>query len=78
MTWDDEFRSLSESELTESGIGRWVEPVVWKYTTDLESVLPPELWNKYSRVFTAIWIASAFKGATGPDKLLTDIGMKFN
>lgn len=74
LTWDDEFRSLREEDLRKAGVGRWIEPVIWKYTPDINSALPPELWDKYSTIFPAVWIASAFKGATGPDKLLTDIG----
>ncbi|XP_049810705.1 hexosaminidase D-like [Schistocerca nitens] len=73
LTWDDEFRSLREEDLRRAGVGRWLEPVIWKYTPDINAALPPELWDKYSAIFPAVWIASAFKGATGPDKLLTDI-----
>lgn len=32
-----------------------------------------ELWNRYSEVFDSIWVASAFKGATGPCMFATDI-----
>lgn len=31
------------------------------------------MWDKYAAVFPAVWIASAFKGATGSDKYITDI-----
>jgi hexosaminidase len=33
----------------------------------------PQVWDKYAEVFPAVWIASAFKGATGSDKYITDI-----
>nr|CAD7454944.1 unnamed protein product [Timema tahoe] len=72
LTWDDEFRDLTETELHESNVAHWVEPVVWKYTPDV-AILTSEMWDKYSSVFPAVWIASAFKGATGPDKYVTDI-----
>lgn len=74
LTWDDEFRKVTLQELTESGIGTLVEPVVWKYTPSIDSFLPDLLWDKYATVFNCVWIATAFKGATGPDKYLTDIG----
>nr|CAD7260043.1 unnamed protein product [Timema shepardi] len=74
LTWDDEFRDLTETELHESNVAHWVEPVVWKYTPDV-AILTSEMWDKYSSVFPAVWIASAFKGATGPDKYVTDINM---
>ena len=32
------------------------------------------LWEKYSENFKHIWVASAFKGATGPCVFATDIG----
>ena len=40
MMWDDEFRSLSEPQLTKSGIGRLVDLVVWNYkpTVRIDSV----------------------------------------
>jgi len=33
----------------------------------------PQVWDRYAAVFPAVWIASAFKGATGSDKYITDI-----
>jgi len=33
----------------------------------------PQVLDKYAAVFPAVWIASAFKGATGSDKYITDI-----
>lgn len=73
LTWDDEFRNLPESELQESRVSRWLEPVVWKYTPDVLSSITTDIWEKYISIFPHIWIASAFKGATGPDKYVTDI-----
>ncbi|KAJ9592969.1 hypothetical protein L9F63_015339 [Diploptera punctata] len=73
LTWDDEFRDLSASELVEWGIPKLLEPVVWKYTPDVVNSIASEVWNKYAAVFPAVWIASAFKGATGSDKYITDI-----
>lgn len=33
-----------------------------------------DLWEKYSNVFPKIWIASAFKGATGSCQILPVVG----
>lgn len=73
LTWDDEFRKISLQDLTDSGIGSLVEPVVWKYTPNIDTFLPDAMWDKYATVFKSVWIATAFKGATGPDKYITDI-----
>ena len=32
-----------------------------------------DMWDRYSQVFTHVWAASAFKGATGPCQSATDI-----
>uniref|UniRef100_A0A1B6ENS6 beta-N-acetylhexosaminidase n=1 Tax=Cuerna arida TaxID=1464854 RepID=A0A1B6ENS6_9HEMI len=73
LMWDDEFRKMTLQELIDSNIGSLIEPVVWKYTPTVDVYLPAEIWVKYSSVFGSVWIASAFKGATGPDKFVTDI-----
>lgn len=31
------------------------------------------MWDKYAAYFECLWIATAFKGATGPCKFATDI-----
>lgn len=33
-----------------------------------------EMWTRYSKVFPGLWVASAYKGATGPCMVATDIG----
>ncbi|GLH02851.1 Hexosaminidase domain-containing protein [Gryllus bimaculatus] len=73
LTWDDEFRKVSEEVLQESRVSQWLEPVVWKYSPDLVTSIGSDIWEKYISVFPAVWVASAFKGATGPDKYVTDI-----
>lgn len=72
LMWDDEFRSMSAKQLKDSRIAEFVEPVVWKYTKEVFEELGPSLWNMYAIVFPKIWIASAFKGATGSDQYLTN------
>lgn len=73
LMWDDEFRKMSVDELLESRIGSLVEPVVWKYARDVRADLGPALWDTYAEVFPKLWIASAFKGATGSNQYVTDI-----
>lgn len=73
LMWDDEFREISPQEIRESGLDRLVEPVVWKYTTDPAAALTDQLWESYASVWPAVWIATAFKGATEPDRYYTDI-----
>jgi len=33
-----------------------------------------DIWQRYMQVFDGLWVASAFKGATGPVAIATDIG----
>ena len=73
LMWDDEFREISSQDIIESGLHKLVEPVVWKYTPDPGSSLTDQLWENYASVWPSIWIATAFKGATEPDRYYTDI-----
>lgn len=73
LAWDDEFRQMSLEELLASNVGKVVEPVVWKYTSAIPVDLSLTMSEKYAEVFPNVWIASAFKGATGPDMIATDI-----
>lgn len=74
LMWDDEFRAMSTKTLKQSHIADFIEPIVWKYTKDVYESLGPGLWNTYRTVFPKIWIASAFKGATGSNQYLTNTG----
>lgn len=73
LMWDDEFREISSEEIIDRGLHLMVEPVVWKYTTDPGVSLTDQLWESYASVWKNIWIATAFKGATAPDRYYTDI-----
>lgn len=75
LVWEDMFRTLSLSELFDSGISQWVEPVVWNYHPNILMHINSDVWSMYAHSFKNIWIASAFKGATGPDQLLTNFSM---
>lgn len=72
LMWDDEFRSMTIEQLQKSRIAEYIEPVVWKYTKEVFEDLGPSLWDTYKLIFPKIWIASAFKGATGSNQYLTN------
>ena len=65
LIWDDMLRHISDSAMTDYHIGELVEPMVWVYAEDVYRFVQPAIWSKYSRVFSGIWAASAFKGAFG-------------
>lgn len=65
LMWDDEFRSFNLRDLKNANLNEAVIPVVWKYTKEVYEDLGPSLWEVYAEVFPKIWVASAFKGATG-------------
>ncbi|XP_043678011.1 hexosaminidase D-like [Vespula pensylvanica] len=73
LMWDDEFREISPQEIIDKDLHLMVEPVVWKYTTDPGSTLTDQLWESYGAVWKSVWVATAFKGATAPDRFYTDI-----
>lgn len=73
LMWDDEFRNIEPQEIINKGLHKLIEPVVWKYTTDPSSTLTDQLWTNYASVWKSVWIATAFKGATAPDRYYTDI-----
>lgn len=73
LMWDDEFREISPQEIIDRGLHSMIEPVVWKYTTDPGTTLTDQLWESYATVWKQVWVATAFKGATSPDRYYTDI-----
>ncbi|KAF5307656.1 hypothetical protein FQR65_LT06711 [Abscondita terminalis] len=70
LMWDDHFRAMTPEDLILSKIGTLVEPVVWKYTSNVEESLHSTMWEMYAKVFPRLWVASAFKGATGSKRYL--------
>lgn len=71
IMWDDMLRFLEMPVLAESGLGSLVEIMVWHYLPTF--LLPPDIWDRLCKVFPNIWIASAFKGATGASVYATNI-----
>lgn len=65
IMWDDMLRGVPVSVLKNFGLGQYVEPMVWLYLAGDAFSLPEGMWDRYSAVFSSVWIASAFKGATG-------------
>lgn len=65
IMWDDMLRSIPNAVLKNYDLGQYVEPMVWLYFSAEAFQLPDGLWEKYSSVFSSVWIASAYKGATG-------------
>lgn len=55
-----------------SGLDKLVEPVVWFYRHDILDSVTLDTWKKYSRLFPGVWVASAFKGATGSAQYITN------
>ncbi|KAM4692197.1 hexosaminidase D [Rhinophrynus dorsalis] len=74
IAWDDMLRCASTQTLTESGVAPLLEPMIWDYTPNLDVEDRVSLVDKYQQCgFQKIWLASAFKGATGANQQLTHI-----
>lgn len=73
VIWDDMLRDMTLSELVESNIGHYVEPMVWVYALDIYHYISPQLWDTYAKVFHTAWAASAFKGAFGESLMLPPV-----
>lgn len=74
IMWDDMLRNMNEDVLAESGVAQVVEPMIWDYVSNLDVNNKIQLMEKYQRCgFSRMWLASAFKGATGVNQCLTNI-----
>ncbi|KAF7272012.1 hypothetical protein GWI33_015180 [Rhynchophorus ferrugineus] len=73
LAWDDHFRLLNYTNIMQSRLGSDFEPVVWQYRKDVYDELGPSLWNMYVKAFPNVWAASAFKGAIGSNKYVSDV-----
>lgn len=70
IIWDDMLRNVDVSILQEYYLDTLVEPMIWNYYRGVGFQLGGLLWEKYSSIWTHIWGASAFKGATGSSQLI--------
>lgn len=76
MFWDDMLQGMNEDSLTKfkSKIELLqLTPMMWGYMEDVASYFQPQIYDKYGRIFGKIWIATAYKGASGELATLTSI-----
>lgn len=75
LVWNDMFDKTEPRLMKQSGLSELVEPVIWGYATQLSynEYFPPGVFDRMVETFPQVWIASAFKGADGPDKLTVDV-----
>lgn len=71
IVWDDMMRDMDPQVITGAGLHHLVEPMVWHYFPQSEFRLKQNMWDKYLSIFPNVWIASAFKGATKINQMLT-------
>lgn len=73
LMWNDMFQHSDPELLTE--VANLVEPVIWGYSSDLiySDYFPSGLFQRFGQTFNNLWIASAFKGANGPDQTFIDV-----
>ncbi|XP_049776034.1 hexosaminidase D-like isoform X1 [Schistocerca cancellata] len=70
IMWDDMLRSIDPSVMNEYNLGKFVEPMVWHYLPAEAFQLSADMWERYASVFNTLWVATAFKGATGSSQNL--------
>lgn len=74
--WDDMMHGMDEMSLIpykpqiES---LKLEPMMWGYMENVQTYFAPDLYVKYGNVFGKIWIATAYKGASGELATITSI-----
>ena len=54
-----------------------IEPMMWGYMQNVETYFDDDLFKKYGRLFEKIWIASAYKGASGELAKITSIEHRY-
>lgn len=70
LVWDDMVRGAPLQALR--SLAEVAEPVVWAYGPDVERLVPPHVLHMYAAVFPRVWLAPAFKGASGPRAFMPD------
>ncbi|XP_074040799.1 hexosaminidase D [Leptinotarsa decemlineata] len=70
IVWDDMFRNIEVEILQEYPSCNFFELMIWNYLPSDSFHLNDGLWEKYNSVFSNLWIASAFKGATSSCQLI--------
>lgn len=51
-------------------LGNLVEPMIWHYNSSDTFQLSSAIWDKYGTIFSNVWGATAFKGATSSCQLI--------
>lgn len=64
LIWHDMFGDYSVEEL--QPFANLVEPMAWGYVDNLTNYFPQGMFHRFSQVFDSIWVASSFKGSSGP------------
>ncbi|PVD29413.1 hypothetical protein C0Q70_08664 [Pomacea canaliculata] len=72
LIWDDWIRNIDEKTIESSELNKVVEPVVWFYEHNIMDRIEQRVWEKYGQLFEGVWVASAFKGATGSGQYITN------
>ena len=73
VMWDDMLRSMPQSEIRESEVGKMVEVMAWSYNDNIDTYIDYTTWRLYAEHFRGVWAAGAFKGATGEKQYVPDI-----
>ncbi|CAF0942961.1 unnamed protein product [Brachionus calyciflorus] len=74
--WDDMMHGMDETSLLmyKKDIDNLqLQPMMWGYMENVETYFQPDLYVKYGNVFGKIWIATAYKGASGELATITSI-----
>lgn len=72
IMWDDMLRNVKKDTIKESGITRYISPVIWSYIAELKTEIIENYIAKYAASgFKSVWFASAFKGASGVARMWT-------
>jgi hexosaminidase len=74
IIWDDMIRETDTQLIVESNLHNLVQPMIWHYL-DINSfqLRDEQFWDKYTKLFARIWIATAFKGASKMNQLIAPI-----
>ncbi|XP_052749908.1 hexosaminidase D-like [Galleria mellonella] len=73
LIWDDMLRPVNFEILKSYKLGELVQPVVWDYNTVEYFRLDPLMWSMYAQLFPQVWAASAYKGASGSNKMVAPV-----
>ncbi|WKX87965.1 hypothetical protein Q1695_007961 [Nippostrongylus brasiliensis] len=75
FAWNDMFDKSDVEDMRDAKLGDLITPVVWGYKADVTEpgYFPDHLFDRLSKVFSKLFFASAFKGATRIDEDFIDV-----